>query len=75
MRIMGILALVLLVALAVAAQDAEKVVFVPAKQIEAEIHKAPANSIGESEIDLIEHTPGHAAISAASHCTGQSRGA
>ncbi len=36
MRIMGTLALVLLVALAVAAQDARKVVFVPAKQIEAE---------------------------------------
>jgi hypothetical protein len=33
---MGTLALVLLVALAVAAQDARKVVFVPAKQIEAE---------------------------------------
>jgi mannose-6-phosphate isomerase-like protein (cupin superfamily) len=45
-----------------AAQDAAKVVFVPAAQIESDIRKAPANSIGESEINLIEHTPEHAAI-------------
>jgi len=45
-----------------AAQNAEKVVFVPAKQMDAEIHKLPLNSISESEIDLIEHTAEHAAI-------------
>ncbi len=52
----------LLLTLPTAAQDASKVVFVPANQIESQIRKAPANAIGESEIDLIEHTPEHAAI-------------
>jgi hypothetical protein len=45
-----------------AAQEGAKVVLVPAKQIEADVRKAPANSIGESEINLIERTPEHAAI-------------
>ena len=62
MKNMRVLAVALLLALPAAAQNAEKVVFVPANQIEADIHKAPANAIGESEIDLIEHTPEHAAI-------------
>ena|SRR6266513_1175253 len=52
----------LLLTLPTGAQDASKVVFVPANQIESQIRKAPANAIGESEIDLIEHTPEHAAI-------------
>jgi len=57
-----LLVLALLFVLPVAAQDAAKVVFVPANQIESDIRKAPANSIGESEINLIEHTLDHAAI-------------
>jgi mannose-6-phosphate isomerase-like protein (cupin superfamily) len=56
------LAFALLMILPVAAQDAAKVVFVPAKKIESDIRKAPANNIGESEIDLIERTPTHAGI-------------
>jgi mannose-6-phosphate isomerase-like protein (cupin superfamily) len=55
------LALVLLVAVEVGAQEAAKLVFVPAKQIEADIRKAPANK-GEQEINLIERTPEHAGI-------------
>ncbi len=62
MRQVGVLVLAALLALPAAAQDTERVVFVPAKQMDAEIHKLPLNSIGESEIDLIEHTPAHAAI-------------
>ena len=62
MRKMSVLALALGMVLPAAAQNAEKVVFVPAKQMDAEIHKLPLNRIGESEIDLIEHTPEHAAI-------------
>jgi mannose-6-phosphate isomerase-like protein (cupin superfamily) len=57
-----VLSLALLLALPAAAQDAAKVVFVPAKQIDADIHKAPANEMGESEINLIERTPDHAGI-------------
>ena len=52
----------LVLTLPTAAQDSSKVVFVPANQIELQIRKAPANAIGESEIDLIEHTAEHAAI-------------
>jgi len=52
----------LLLTLPTAAQDVSKVVVVSANQIESQIRKAPANAIGESEIDLIEHTPEHAAI-------------
>jgi hypothetical protein len=57
-----LLVLALAFGLPAAAQDAAKVVFVPAAQIESDIRKAPANSIGESEINLIEHVPEHAAI-------------
>jgi mannose-6-phosphate isomerase-like protein (cupin superfamily) len=57
----GILGFVLLVAVAAVAQDASKLVFVPGKQIETDIRKAPANN-GEQEINLIERTPGHAGI-------------
>ena len=44
------------------AQDAAKVVYVPAKQMDIDLHKLPLNNIGESEINLIERTPEHAAI-------------
>jgi mannose-6-phosphate isomerase-like protein (cupin superfamily) len=62
MRKMGALAFVLFAALAAGAQEAAKVVFVTGEQIETDIRKAPANSIGEQEINLIERTPGHAGI-------------
>jgi mannose-6-phosphate isomerase-like protein (cupin superfamily) len=62
MKNMRVLVFVLLLALPAAAQDVGKVVFVPAKQIETDIHKAPANDMGESEINLIERTPEHAGI-------------
>ena len=58
----GTLAFALLVVVPAAAQDTAKVVFVPAKKIESDIRKAPANNIGESEINLIERTPTHAGI-------------
>lgn len=44
-----------------AAQDS-KVVYYSGRQIESDIRKAHANEIGESEINLIERTPQHAAI-------------
>jgi mannose-6-phosphate isomerase-like protein (cupin superfamily) len=62
MRNMGILISALLLAFPAAAQEGTKVVFSPAKQMDTDLHKLPLNSIGESEIDLIEHTPEHAAI-------------
>jgi mannose-6-phosphate isomerase-like protein (cupin superfamily) len=43
------------------AQDS-KVAYFSAKQMDADLHKLPLNEIGESEINLIERTPGHAAI-------------
>ena len=55
------LVVVSLCALAVAAQDAPKLVFVPGKQIEEDIRKAPANN-GEQEINLIGRTADHAGI-------------
>ena len=54
--------LALLVAAPVLAQDPSKLVYYTAKQIETDIRKAPANEIGESEINLIERTPQHAGI-------------
>jgi mannose-6-phosphate isomerase-like protein (cupin superfamily) len=54
--------LALLVAAPVLAQDPSKIVYYTGKQIEADIRKAPANEIGESEINLIERTPQHAGI-------------
>jgi len=44
------------------AQDTSKIVYYTGKQIETDIRKAPANEIGESEINLIERTPQHAGI-------------
>jgi quercetin dioxygenase-like cupin family protein len=54
--------LALLVSAPVLAQDASKIVYYTGKQIETDIRKAPANEIGESEINLIERTPQHAGI-------------
>ncbi len=61
MRKLGALVGVLVVALVATAQEAAKLVYVPAKQIEADIRKASANN-GEQEINLIERTPDHAGI-------------
>ena len=44
------------------AQDTSKIVYYSGQQIETDIRKAPANEIGESEINLIERTPQHAGI-------------
>ena len=54
--------LALIVAAPVLAQDPSKLVYYTGKQIETDIRKAPANEIGESEINLIERTPQHAGI-------------
>ena len=54
--------LALLVAAPVLAQDPSKLVYYTGRQIESDIRKAPANEIGESEINLIERTPQHAGI-------------
>jgi mannose-6-phosphate isomerase-like protein (cupin superfamily) len=62
MSSLRILIIALVASLTAAGQDAAKVVLVPAKQIEADIRKAPANAMGESEINLIERTPDHAGI-------------
>jgi mannose-6-phosphate isomerase-like protein (cupin superfamily) len=62
MKNVGVLVFGAFLALPVAAQNAAKVVFVPARQIEADIRKAPVNDMGESEINLIERTPDHAGI-------------
>jgi mannose-6-phosphate isomerase-like protein (cupin superfamily) len=61
MRKIGALTFVLFAALAAVAQEAAKLVFVPGKQIETDIRKAPAN-MGEQEINLIERRPDHAGI-------------
>jgi mannose-6-phosphate isomerase-like protein (cupin superfamily) len=61
MRKLGALVGVLVVALVATAQEAAKLVYVPAKQIEADIRKASANN-GEQEINLIERTADHAGI-------------
>ena len=52
---------VLLCAVAALGQDAANLVYVPGKQIEEDIRKAPANN-GEQEINLIQRTPDHAGI-------------
>ena len=61
MRKLGALVGVLVVALVATPQEAAKLVYVPAKQIEADIRKASANN-GEQEINLIERTADHAGI-------------
>lgn len=62
MRKVGALALVVLFAVTVGAQAARELVYVPQKDVEERIRKAPANSIGEQELNLIERTPDHAGI-------------
>jgi mannose-6-phosphate isomerase-like protein (cupin superfamily) len=52
----------LVVKFAGSAQEAGKVVFASARQMDADLHKLPLNEIGESEVNLIERTPAHAAI-------------
>jgi mannose-6-phosphate isomerase-like protein (cupin superfamily) len=52
---------VLLFAVAALGQEAAKVVYVPGKQIEEDIRKAPANN-GEQEINLMQRTADHAGI-------------
>ena len=44
------------------AQEMSKLVYYSGHQIETNIRQAPANNMGESEIDLIERTPEHAGI-------------
>ena len=56
------LGLAVLLAAPAIAQDSSKVVYYTGQQVEADIRKAPANDIGESEINLIERTPQHAGI-------------
>ena len=51
--------LVTIVAIPAAAQDSSKIVYYTAQQMKADLDKAPANDIGESEINLIEHIPDH----------------
>jgi len=53
------LAIAILVALPLTAQDPPKTVFYTAQQMKTDLDKAPANDIGESEINLIEHIPDH----------------
>jgi mannose-6-phosphate isomerase-like protein (cupin superfamily) len=61
MRRILVVAGLVLCAVAAVGQDAAKLVFVPGKQIEEDIRKAPASN-GEQEINLIERTPDHAGI-------------
>lgn len=51
----------LLCSAAASGQEPAKLVYVPGKQIEEDIRKAPANN-GEQEINLIQRTPDHAGI-------------
>jgi hypothetical protein len=53
----ALLAIATLVALPLAAQDSSKIVYYNAQQMKANLDKAPANDMGESEINLFEHTP------------------
>lgn len=62
MKALRLLALAAALSLGLSAQDSSKVVYFPAKQMDVDLHKLPLNNIGESEINLIERTPEHAAI-------------
>jgi len=57
-----LVALVVALSFFASAQEASKVVYHPAKQMDANLHKLPLNEIGEAEINLIERTAEHAAI-------------
>ena len=59
----AVLAFATLGAISPAAQDSSKTIYYSAHQMIADLDKAPANDIGESEINLIDHVPDqHAAI-------------
>jgi mannose-6-phosphate isomerase-like protein (cupin superfamily) len=62
MRFFQTAAALMVLAASATAQDPTKVAYFPAKQMDVDLHKLPLNNIGESEINLIERTPGHAAI-------------
>ena len=62
MNKLAVFAILLLTAYGATAQEASQTIYIPGSRIEADIRKAPANSIGESEINLIERTPNHAGI-------------
>jgi len=62
MKTVQYLIAVILLSVPTLAQESAKVVYVPAKQMDIDLHKLPLNNIGESEINLIERTPEHAAI-------------
>src|SRR5881227_1996141 len=59
---MRLLAFVAVLTVPLLAQHPSKVIYFSSKQMDADLHKLPLNEIGESEINLIERTPGHAAI-------------
>jgi len=59
---MRLLAFVAVLTVPLLAQHPSKVIYFRAKQMDADLHKLPLNEIGESEINLIERTPAHAAI-------------
>ena len=54
--------LIVIVTFPAVAQESAKVVYFSAKQMDGDLHKLPLNRIGESEINLIERKPEHAAI-------------
>jgi len=56
----GVVLIILVVS--VLAQDANKVVYFSAQQMDSDLRKLPLNQIGEAEISLIEPTPKHAGI-------------
>ncbi len=62
MKPLNTIAVALLLAAPALAQDPSNIIYYTGHQIEADIRKAPANEIGESEINLIERTPQHAGI-------------
>ena len=57
-----VFAIASLATIPLAAQDAPKVAYFSGQQIEHDIRSAPANDIGESEINLTPRTSDHAAI-------------
>jgi mannose-6-phosphate isomerase-like protein (cupin superfamily) len=61
MKRIGALMVVAFFAGAALGQEAAKLVYVPGKEIEEQIRKAPAKN-GEQEINLIERTADHAGI-------------
>ena len=62
MKLFVSFAALLFLTLSLAAQDASKLVFIPASQLQSEIRSAPPNSAGVASINLIENAPDHTAI-------------